>query len=151
LKLMVTFTSHKPEETSALGESWGRAARPGWLIGLIGDLGAGKTLLAAGIARGLGVAGRVQSPTFQIVNQYLDGRLPLFHIDLYRLSTRNDVVAAGLEPFLSRPPGVAVVEWIERWIGEDTPALLPGFRFRRVEISISAEQQRQLVYEDFGH
>jgi tRNA threonylcarbamoyladenosine biosynthesis protein TsaE len=147
---MATFISHKPEETAALGESWGRQARPGWLIGLIGGLGAGKTLLAAGIARGLGVTTRVQSPTFTLVNEYLDGRLPLFHLDLYRLSTRHDVIAAGLEPYLSRPAGVAVVEWIERWIGDEPPLLLPGVRFRRVEIKTAGELERQLVYEDFG-
>jgi tRNA threonylcarbamoyladenosine biosynthesis protein TsaE len=147
---MATFTSHSPEETAALGESWGREARPGWLIGLTGDLGAGKTLLATGIARGLGVTIRVQSPTFTLVNEYLEGRLPLFHLDLYRLSTRNDVVAAGLEPYLSRPSGVAVVEWIERWIGDKPPLLLPGVSFRRVEIKTAGENDRQLVYEDFG-
>ncbi|HUD45354.1 MAG TPA: tRNA (adenosine(37)-N6)-threonylcarbamoyltransferase complex ATPase subunit type 1 TsaE [Candidatus Baltobacteraceae bacterium] len=147
---MATFISHSPEETAALGEGWGRQARPGWLIGLIGDLGAGKTLLAAGIARGLGVAGRVQSPTFTLVNEYLDGRLPLFHLDLYRLSSRHDVVAAGLEPYLSRPAGVTVVEWIERWIEEKPPLLLPGVRFRRVEINTAGEHDRQLIYEDFG-
>jgi tRNA threonylcarbamoyladenosine biosynthesis protein TsaE len=147
---MATFTSRKAEETAALGESWGRQARAGWLIGLVGDLGAGKTVLAAGIARGLGVAARVQSPTFQLVNEYLDGRLPLFHLDLYRLSRRQDVVAAGLEPYLSRPSGVAVVEWIERWFEDNPPPLLPGVRFRRVEITLGGEQERELVYEDFG-
>jgi len=147
---MATFISHKPEDTAALGESWGRQAHPGWLIGLIGDLGAGKTLLAAGIARGLGVTTRVQSPTFTLVNEYLDGRLPLFHLDLYRLSTRHDVVAAGLEHYLCRPPGVVVVEWIERWIGDKPPLLLPGVKFRRVEIETAGENDRQLVYEDFG-
>ena len=159
---MATFISRKPEETAALGESWGREARPGWLIGLIGahdpqarlvspgDLGAGKTLLAAGIARGLGVTARVQSPTFQLVNEYFGGSLPLVHLDLYRLSTRQDVVAAGLEPYLSRPAGVAVVEWIERWIGSDPTILLPGVRFRRVEITIAGELERRLSYEDFG-
>jgi tRNA threonylcarbamoyladenosine biosynthesis protein TsaE len=147
---MATFISHRPEETAALGESWGRQARPGWLIGLTGDLGAGKTLLAAGIARGLGVAARVQSPTFTLVNEYLDGRLPLFHLDLYRLSTRHDIVAAGLEPYLSRPAGVAVVEWIERWIGDKPPPLLPGVKFRRVEIKTAGEYDRDIVYEDFG-
>jgi tRNA threonylcarbamoyladenosine biosynthesis protein TsaE len=65
---MAKFISHSPEDTAALGESWGRQAQPGWLIGLIGDLGAGKTLLAAGIARGLGVTDRVHSPTFALVN-----------------------------------------------------------------------------------
>jgi tRNA threonylcarbamoyladenosine biosynthesis protein TsaE len=147
---MATFTSNSPGETTALGESWGRLARPGWLIGLIGDLGAGKTLLAAGIARGLGVTARVHSPTFTLVNEYLDGRLPLFHLDLYRLSTRHDIVAAGLEHYLSRPSGVAIVEWIERWIGDGPPPLLPGVRFRRVEIKSSGENNRELIYEDFG-
>jgi tRNA threonylcarbamoyladenosine biosynthesis protein TsaE len=147
---MATFISHSPEDTAALGESWGRQAQPGWLIGLIGDLGAGKTLLAAGIARGLGVTDRVHSPTFALVNEYLSGRLPLFHLDLYRLSNRQEIVAAGLEDYLTQPAGVAVVEWIERWIGEEPPLLLPGVRFRRVEINTEGEQERQLVYEDFG-
>jgi tRNA threonylcarbamoyladenosine biosynthesis protein TsaE len=147
---MATFISHSPAETAALGESWGRQARTGWLIGLSGDLGAGKTLLAAGIARGLGIKARVQSPTFTLVNTYLDGRLPLIHLDLYRLTTPQDVVTAGLETYLSRPFGVAVVEWIERWIGDSPPALSPGVRFRRVEIESCGENDRELVYEDFG-
>ncbi len=147
---MATFISHSPAETAALGESWGRQARPGWVIGLSGDLGAGKTLLATGIARGLGVTGRVQSPTFTLVNEYLDGRLPLFHLDLYRLSTPHDIVAAGLETYLNRPSGVAIVEWIERWIGENPPSPPTGVRFRRVEIKSSSENDRELVYEDFG-
>jgi tRNA threonylcarbamoyladenosine biosynthesis protein TsaE len=147
---MATFISHSPEETAALGERWGREARTGWLIGLSGDLGAGKTLLASGIARGLGVAARVQSPTFALVNEYLGGRLPLFHLDLYRLETRDEIIAAGLEPYLARPAGVAVVEWIERWIGEKPPTLLPGVKFRRVEIAAAGEQDREVTYEDFG-
>jgi len=147
---MATFISHSPAETAALGESWGRQACPGWIIGLSGDLGAGKTLLAAGIARGLGIAARVQSPTFTLVNEYLDGRLPLFHLDLYRLTSPHDVVTAGLETYLNRPPGVAVVEWIERWIENWPPAPPHGVRFRRVEIKLSGENDRELVYEDFG-
>ncbi len=147
---MATFISHKPGETAALGESWGREARAGWVIGLSGDLGAGKTLLATGIARGLGITARVQSPTFVLVNEYLEGRLPLFHLDLYRLSTRREIIAAGLEEYLSRPAGVAVVEWIERWIGDKPPLLVPGVKFRRVEIKTGDENRRELIYEDFG-
>jgi tRNA threonylcarbamoyladenosine biosynthesis protein TsaE len=78
---MVTFTSHSPEETQALGEAWGREAGKGWIIGLTGDLGAGKTQLVKGIARGLGIKARIQSPTFALVNEYGEGRLPLAHLD----------------------------------------------------------------------
>ena|SRR5882672_1986665 len=112
---MVTFISHSPEETAALGEQWGREARPGWVIGLTGDLGAGKTQLVKGIARGLGITARVQSPTFALVNEYREGRLPLAHLDLYRLETIEQIISAGLEEYFARPPGVAVIEWCERW------------------------------------
>ena len=71
---MATFISRSPEETSALGEQWGRDAQPGWVIGLSGDLGAGKTQLVRGIARGIGVTDRVHSPTFALINEYGGGR-----------------------------------------------------------------------------
>jgi tRNA threonylcarbamoyladenosine biosynthesis protein TsaE len=145
---MATFISHSPEQTSALGEQWGREAQRGWLVGLSGGLGAGKTLLAAGLARGLGVTARVQSPTFALVNEYRDGRWPLFHLDLYRLATRDDIIAAGLEEYLDRPAGVAVVEWIERWLGEGSWPAGRGVRFRRVEIKTAGEKEREIVYED---
>src|SRR5580698_7176313 len=96
---MAIHISHSPEETQALGEAWGRAAASGLVIGLTGDLGAGKTQLAKGIARGLGVTDRIHSPTFTLVNQYESGRLPLFHIDLYRLETPEQIIAAGLEEY----------------------------------------------------
>src|SRR5512136_98140 len=117
---MATFISHSPAETEALGEQWGRAAQRGWLIGLSGDLGAGKTQLVKGLARGLGVTARVQSPTFALVNTYEGGRLKLFHLDLYRLDAPEQIFAAGLEEFL-QPDGVTVIEWAERWLGN--PAL----------------------------
>ena len=114
---MATFISHNPAETESLGEEWGRQAQNGWLIGLSGGLGAGKTQLVSGLARGLGAAERAPSPTFALVHEYRGGRLPLFHVDLYRLATREQIIAAGLESYLVRPRGVAVVEWIERWLG----------------------------------
>ncbi|HEU0010013.1 MAG TPA: tRNA (adenosine(37)-N6)-threonylcarbamoyltransferase complex ATPase subunit type 1 TsaE [Verrucomicrobiae bacterium] len=112
---MATFISHSPEETAALGERWGRDAAPGWVIGLSGDLGAGKTQFVKGLARGLGITARVHSPTFALVNEYPGGRLPLAHLDLYRLDTPEQILAAGLEEYLRRPNGVTVVEWCERW------------------------------------
>src|SRR5580765_6406874 len=106
---MATFISHSPTETEALGESWGRAAERGLVIGLSGDLGAGKTQLVKGLARGLDITTRVHSPTFTLVNEYSGGRLRLFHLDLYRLETRKQIIGAGLEDYL-QPDGMAVIE-----------------------------------------
>jgi len=114
---MATNISHSPADTAALGEQWGRVAQSGLVIGLSGDLGAGKTQFVKGLARGLGIAARVQSPTFALVNTYNGGRLTLFHLDLYRLDTREQIVAAGLEEYL-QPDGVTVIEWAERWLPE---------------------------------
>src|SRR5580692_6203901 len=110
---MGTNISHSPAETEALGESWGRAATKGLVIALSGDLGAGKTQLVKGLARGLGVTSRVHSPSFTLVNEYAGGRLRLFHLDLYRLETPGQILWAGIEEFL-KPEGVTVIEWAER-------------------------------------
>ncbi len=83
------------------------------VFALSGELGAGKTQLVKGIARGLGITARVHSPTFTLVNEYAGGRLRLFHLDLYRLETPEQILSAGLEEFL-QPDGVAVMEWAER-------------------------------------
>jgi len=142
---MNTFISHGPAETESLGESWGRAAQHGWVVGLTGDLGAGKTQLVKGIARGLGVTARVHSPTFTLVNEYAGGRLRLFHLDLYRLETRGQILSAGLEEFL-QPDGVVVVEWAER-IADC------GLRIadlKNVKIEILSETERKIIYDDFG-
>ena len=96
---MVTIISHSPAETEALGERWGRAAQSGLVIGLSGDLGAGKTQFAKGLARGLGIPTRAHSPTFALVNIYTGGRLTLFLLDLYRLETPEQIAAAGLEEY----------------------------------------------------
>src|SRR5436853_6837122 len=110
---MSSVVTHNPAETEALGESWGRAAQNGLVCALSGDLGAGKTQLVKGIARGLGISARVHSPTFTLVNEYSGGRLKLFHLDLYRLETPHQILSAGIEEFL-RPDGVCVIEWAER-------------------------------------
>ena len=115
-----------PEETMALGERWAAEAKAGWVIGLSGDLGAGKTQLVKGLARGLGCSGKVTSPTFGLINEYSDGRLPLAHLDLYRLDTAEQIIGAGLEPYLVQPEGVSVVEWIERWWPDVGRASSPG-------------------------
>lgn len=146
---MATYISNNPEATLSLGESWGRAAASGWVIGLSGDLGAGKTQLAKGIARGLGFSGRVHSPTFALVNPYEGGRLPLFHVDLYRLETPDQILAAGLEEYF-HPAGVAIIEWPERFPGLEREVTGPQFRYRRVLIEVVSDTERRITYEDFG-
>ena len=143
---MPTLVSHSPEETATLGEQWGRIARTGWVIGLTGDLGAGKTQLVKGLARGLGLAKRVSSPTFALVNEYRDGRLPLFHLDLYRLDTREQIIGAGLEEYLLNPPGVTVVEWAERYFNVAGPQR----GLRRVSIETLGENERRITYDNIG-
>jgi tRNA threonylcarbamoyladenosine biosynthesis protein TsaE len=151
---MVTFTSHSPAETQALGEEWGSHAGGGLVIGLSGDLGAGKTQLVKGLARGLGFAGRVYSPSFALVNVYSGGRFPIFHLDLYRLDTAEQIFAAGLDEYLE-PSGVSVIEWVERWFDPGSAgAVSPGGRLPRVYRSVRLETVSELVrriqYEDFG-
>ena len=145
---MDTIISHSPEETEALGASWAAEARPGWVIGLAGDLGAGKTQLVKGLARGLGTPGQVRSPTFALLHEYRGGRLSIFHLDLYRLNTQRQIIDAGLEETLTRPDGVTVVEWIERWLPDLEPPA--GTRFRRAQFLLRSETEREIRYEDFG-
>ena len=151
---MVTFISKSPEETQALGETWGRTVPMGLLIGLSGDLGAGKTQIVKGLARGLGIASCVLSPTFALVHEYAGGRLPLLHLDLYRLETPAQVIGAGLEEYLYQSPGVTVVEWIERWFDTSHSLKSQGKQFkagfRHVRIESIGESERQIAYEDFG-
>ena len=142
---MATNISHSPAETEALGENWGRAASKGLVIALSGDLGAGKTQLVKGLARGLGITARVHSPSFTLVNVYTGGRLTLFHLDLYRLETREQILSAGIEDYL-RPDGVAVIEWAERMTNDEFRTA----NVRRVNIEILNETERRISYEDSG-
>ena len=144
---MSTFISHSPAETESLGEAWGRAAPHGCVIALSGELGAGKTRLVKGVARGLGVTTRVHSPAFTLVNEYSGGRLRLFHLDLYRLETREQVLSAGLEEFL-QPDGVAVIEWAEKL--EAGNWTLADGRIKKVKIEIIGERERKIIYDDFS-
>lgn len=147
---MQTVITHSADETEALGEAWGREAERGWVIGLTGELGAGKTQLVKGLARGLGVTTRVHSPTFTLVNEYGGGRLLLFHLDLYRLETREQIIGAGLEEFL-QPDGVTVIEWAERLKEELRMKNEESARpVRRVNIEVLGETERRITYEDAG-
>ena len=149
---MATRISHSPEETFALGEQWGREAQRGWVLGLSGDLGAGKTQLVKGLAHGLGITSPIQSPTFALVNEYHDGRLPLAHLDLYRLETPQQIVGAGLEEYFTYPAGVVVIEWCERWPEFNSKSGQKSQRscLRVVRIEQLTETSRRITYEDSG-
>ena len=107
------YISNSERETEALGQQLGEGLRTPCVIAYTGDLGAGKTAFTRGLARGLGISAPVTSPTFTIVNEYEGGRLPLFHFDLYRLYSAEELFDIGWEDYLARG-GVCAVEWSER-------------------------------------
>ena len=106
------FITNSPIETEAVGAALAKCLQPGTVIAYRGDLGAGKTAFTRGLARGLGCTDLVTSPTYTIVNEYLSGRLPLFHFDMYRLASSDDLWEIGWEDYLARG-GVCAVEWSE--------------------------------------
>ena len=137
------YMTNAPEETEALGEKLGKLLRPGTVLAYLGDLGAGKTAFTRGLARGLGCRETVTSPTYTIVNEYLGGRLPLFHFDMYRLASSDDLWDIGWEDYLDRQ-GVCAVEWSENVLEAMTGALTVrieklGDTVRRITIDGGAE------------
>ena len=106
------FITHSPAETEAVGQALGRVLTPGTVIAYRGNLGAGKTAFTRGLAKGLGCTELVTSPTYTIVNEYLSGRLPLFHFDMYRLRSADDLFDIGWDDYLERG-GICAVEWSE--------------------------------------
>jgi tRNA threonylcarbamoyladenosine biosynthesis protein TsaE len=135
------LASHSEEETRTFGMRLAQHLRGGELIGLVGELGAGKTCFVRGLAEGLGVAPqKVRSPTFTLVNEYGGGRLPLYHIDLYRLAP-SPVDRMALRDYLCGS-GVCVVEWFER-LGEEWAHL-------RIELTFVGANERTLVAQAHG-
>ena len=104
--------SHSPEDTEDIGARLAEQLEPGAVVAFTGDLGAGKTAFTRGLARGLGIPDRITSPTFTIANEYEGGRLPLFHFDMYRLGSADELFDIGWEDYLRRG-GVCAVEWSE--------------------------------------
>ena len=109
---MMQYLTNSPEQTEAVGMALARVLEPGTILAYKGDLGAGKTAFTRGLARGLGFTDMVTSPTYTIVNEYLGGRLPLFHFDMYRLHSSDDLWDIGWEDYLDRN-GICAVEWSE--------------------------------------
>ena len=133
------FTAETAEATRELGARLGRAARPGDVLALYGDLGAGKTCFVQGVAAGLGVSEPVTSPTFILIAEYA-GRLPLYHVDLYRTGSLEEIAALGLEELFDGD-GVTVVEWAEK----AEPILPP--RAVRVRIHGVGDEPREVEIE----
>ena len=129
------FETHSPEQTEAVGAALAKQLIPGAVVAYRGDLGAGKTAFTRGLARGLGAGEPVTSPTYTIVNEYLSGRLPLFHFDMYRLFDEDDLFDIGWEDYLARG-GVCAVEWSEK-----VPAALEGAIEVRIRHTQDAEQR----------
>ena len=130
--------SHSPEETRAIGARLADRLQGGEVVAFTGDLGAGKTAFVSGMAEALGVEDRVTSPTFTIVNEYEGGRLPLFHFDMYRLGSADELFDIGWEDYLARG-GVCAVEWTENVAGAiDADAI-------RVDISRGADDMSRVI------
>ena len=117
---MNTVQTRSREETIALGESFARSLSPGTVVGLIGNLGSGKTQLVIGICRGLGVESRVASPTFTLINEYAAPAASVIHVDLYRIGSRAELAELGIEEYFNNRC-ICLVEWAERMRD-----LLPG-------------------------
>ena len=133
------FLTNSPEETEAVGLALGKVLTPGTILAYEGDLGAGKTAFTRGLARGLGCTDTVTSPTYTIVNEYLSGRLPLFHFDMYRLGSSDDLWDIGWEDYLDRQ-GVCAVEWSEN-VAEAMEGAV------RVRIEKTGEESRRITIE----
>jgi tRNA threonylcarbamoyladenosine biosynthesis protein TsaE len=144
--LNIQFETRSASDTLTLGEKIGRHLEAGDIVFLFGDLGAGKTTLTQGIARGLGVAKEeyVRSPTFTLVNEY-KGKVPVFHIDLYRIASHHELDDLGLEEIFSSK-GIAIVEWAEKLFArEDASLPLLGIeRWIEIHIAIEQEESRKL-------
>lgn len=141
---MVKIMSESEQETQAVGTKIGRSALPGCFVALSGDLGAGKSVIARGIARGLGISSAVQSPTFTVLNEYEQGRLPLYHFDAYRLESEEEMEALGYEEYFFGP-GVTALEWPERITG-----LLPPDRLDITLLAGPAPEQRIILLTPRG-
>ena len=133
------FQTNSPEETEAVGAALGKILKPGTVLAYRGDLGAGKTAFTRGLARGLGCGEIVTSPTYTIVNEYLSGRIPLFHFDMYRLASSDDLWDIGWEDYLERG-GVCAVEWSENVADAMEDAIL-------VTIEKTGEDSRRITIE----
>ncbi|MBF8264322.1 MAG: tRNA threonylcarbamoyladenosine biosynthesis protein TsaE [Dehalococcoidia bacterium] len=136
------FISRSPQATQAIGSKLGEIIKPGDVILIIGELGAGKTCFVQGLARGLGVEENISSPSFVLLRQY-NGRLPLYHVDLYRLEKLPEIADLGLDDYFYSE-GVSVIEWANRAL-----ELLPAEHLL-IELKIVSARQRRIALTPEG-
>jgi len=134
---MDTFTSNNVEETIAFARDWAVQLQPNDVVGLVGDLGAGKTQFVKGLLLGLEGGEEATSPTFTLVHEYRAGRLPLFHFDFYRLKERAEIEEIGFDDYLEED-GLTVIEWADRF-----PEVLPA-RTQWIRIENLDESRRRI-------
>lgn len=133
------YITTSPEQTEQIGAALAKQLLPGTVIAYLGDLGAGKTAFTRGLAKGLGAGEPVTSPTYTIVNEYLSGRIPLFHFDMYRLHSADELFDIGWDDYLERA-GVCAVEWSENvWDAMEDPIV--------VTIEKTGENSRRITIE----
>lgn len=140
--MKIEIVANSPEETESVGAALAKSLAPGAVVAMYGGLGAGKTAFVRGLARGLNSSSRVTSPTFTIVNEY-DGDLELFHFDMYRLSSSDELFDIGWEDYLERG-GVCAVEW-----SENVRGAFDGSEIK-VIIEVLSEQARRIIIEGAG-
>lgn len=134
-----TIQTNSAEETMALGERLGKILCPGAVLALFGDLGAGKTTFTKGIARGLGLADDVHSPTFTLIHEHI-GPTPLYHVDLYRLESEAEVDSLGIEEYIYSE-GITIIEWADRM-----RSMLPPERLD-IELKMKGDNDREMIFE----
>jgi tRNA threonylcarbamoyladenosine biosynthesis protein TsaE len=137
---VVTFISNSPPETEAVGRRFAEDAEVGSVLALQGDLGSGKTLFTKGFVEGMGSNAAVSSPTFTIVHEYQDGRLPVYHFDFFRVENSQSLARLGLDDYLFGD-GISVIEWADRF-----PEFIPE-QARWILFEIKSENQRAITFK----
>ena len=149
MELLLKFQTNSESETRALGMKLGSILQSGDIVCLNGDLGAGKTHLTCGAADALDIKEYITSPTFTVVNEYHDGRMPLYHFDVYRISSYDELIEIGFEEYLQKP-GVFFIEWAEQ-----IPEIAQYYKERITEIRIIrrddiSPERRDIEVRRFG-
>lgn len=140
--MKIELVTNSANDTIEFGKSVARAVEKGAVISLVGDLGAGKTTFAKGVARGLGIMGNVTSPTFTILNEYVGEEKRLYHFDFYRIEDPDELVELGFEDYFPSADGLTIVEWAEK-----APSVLPK-KFYQITFEKIDDDKRKIVFEE---